>query len=99
MMAFRYLCVSFLALLFLASTAVPARSEIVDRIVAVVNGEIITLFELNQALKPILKKNDVDGSGVPPETLEMLRKNLLEKLIDSMLLGQEIKNTMFPSPR
>ncbi len=90
MMAFRCLCASFLALLFLASTAVPVRSEIVDRIVAVVNGEIITLFELNQALKPILKKHDADGSGLPLESVAMLRRDLLERLIDSMLLGQEI---------
>jgi peptidyl-prolyl cis-trans isomerase SurA len=90
MKVFRCLCASFLAFLFIASTAVSVRSEIVDRIVAVVNGDIITLFELNQALKPVIKKHDVDGSGLSSEAVAMLRKDLLEKLIDSMLLGQEI---------
>ncbi len=66
---------------------------IVDRIVAVVNDDVITLRELNLVLEPYLAK--VKSLGYPPdkekEALYKLREDLLIQLVDSKLADQEIK--------
>ena len=67
---------------------------IVDRIVAVVNDEIITLYDLNETLKPY--EGNIQALGYTPEkvreTLFKLRADLLNKLIDQKLADQQIKN-------
>ena len=66
---------------------------IVDRIVAVVNDEIITLYDLNETLKPY--EENIQALGYSPEkareTLFKLRADLLNKLIDEKLTDQQIK--------
>jgi peptidyl-prolyl cis-trans isomerase SurA len=66
---------------------------VVDRIVAVVNDEIITLYDLNQTLKPY--EENIQALGYPTEkaheTLFRLRTDLLNKLIDEKLADQQIK--------
>jgi len=53
----RILAVLFLILALSLPAAAPApAADVVNRIVAVVNGEIITLFDLNQHLKPLLEQ-------------------------------------------
>ncbi|MEW6671494.1 MAG: SurA N-terminal domain-containing protein [Thermodesulfobacteriota bacterium] len=68
-------------------------AEIVDRIVVVVNDEIITLNELNQTIKPYV--NRIHSMGYPPEkeaeVLAKLQKDFLDRLIDQKLTDQEIK--------
>ena len=68
-------------------------SLVVDRIVAVVNDEIITLYDLNQTLKPY--EENIQALGYPPEkareTLFKLRTDLLNKLVDEKLADQQIK--------
>jgi peptidyl-prolyl cis-trans isomerase SurA len=68
-------------------------SEIIDRIVAVVNSDIITLYDLNRALKPYEENIKALGysSEKERETLFQVRKDLLDQLIDSKLADQEIK--------
>ena len=87
----RFLAV--LALFLVLSAAIPARAaEVVDRIVAVVNGEIITLFELNERLKPILDQfKGRQLSDSDKQAIVKFKKDLLQKLIDDILLAQEIK--------
>lgn len=70
----------------------PARSaEIVDRIVAVVNGEIITLSELERASKSFYRTIKAQamrtGKELPP--LAELRRHVLDALIDKKLTEQE----------
>jgi peptidyl-prolyl cis-trans isomerase SurA len=66
---------------------------VVDRIVAVVNDEIITLFDLNNTLKPY--EANIEALGYAPEkkreTLFKLRSDLLNNLIDQKLADQQIK--------
>jgi peptidyl-prolyl cis-trans isomerase SurA len=66
---------------------------IIDRIVAVVNDEIITLYDLNETLKPY--EENIQALGYSPEkareTLFKLRADLLNKLIDEKLTDQQIK--------
>jgi peptidyl-prolyl cis-trans isomerase SurA len=76
--------------------SINARAEepvIVDRIVAVVNDEIITLFDLNEAMKPYEANIQALGysSEKESETLFKLRSDLLNKLVDQTLADQQIK--------
>lgn len=67
--------------------------EVVDRIVAVVNNEIITLYELDQTFAPYV--HNIKALNYPPEkerqTLFQVRQDLLNKLIESMLADQQVK--------
>ena len=66
---------------------------VIDRIVAVVNDEIITLFDLNQILKPYEK--NLRAQDYSPEdereNLFKLRSELLNNMIDQKLADQQIK--------
>jgi peptidyl-prolyl cis-trans isomerase SurA len=85
-------CISF----FMAGVvlSVSAYAEVVDRIVAIVNEEIITLSELNTAFEPYQKKitdsyKGQDLSKILPEG----RLAVLNKLIDQNLIEQEAKKS------
>jgi peptidyl-prolyl cis-trans isomerase SurA len=68
----------------------PVRAAIIDSCVAVVNQDVITLSEVNNAGKGIFKRI---AEEVPPEqlasTLKQARKNVIEKLIEKRLLLQQ----------
>lgn len=91
------LCVLLAATILLAapdSTKLRAQeTEVVDRIVAVVNNEIITLYELNRTFAPYAA--NIKALKYPPEkerkTLFEVRQNILDQLIDSMLADQQAK--------
>ena len=72
-----------------------ASAEIVDRIVAVVNDDIITLTELNSSLKPYAEK--IRSLGYPQDKEQQLlfkvRKDILDHLIDQKIEDQEIKRS------
>jgi len=74
-------------ILSLAVTA-PAWAETVSRIAAVVNGDIITTHELDQALNAQLAKTDKKPS---PAQIGALRKELLSRLIEEELVQQRIR--------
>ncbi len=67
--------------------------ELVDRIVAVVNNDIITLYDLNRAFAPYVK--NIKALQYPPEkereTLFKVRQDVLNRLVDDMLADQQIK--------
>ena len=68
-------------------------SLVVDRIVAVVNDEIITLYDLNETLRPY--EENIQALGYSPEklreTLFKLRSDVLNKLVEQKLADQQIK--------
>ncbi len=68
-------------------------AEIVDRIVAVVNDDVITLTELNTLIKPYIEK--IRTLGYSPEKEKQLifkvRESMLNRLIDEKIEDQEIK--------
>lgn len=70
-------------------------AEIVDRIVAVVNDDVITLSELNSVVEPYAKK--IQTFGYLPEKEQMLlfkvRENMLDRLINEKIEDQEIKRS------
>lgn len=68
------------------------RSEVIERIVALVNNEVITLTELEEAGAHLFQQ--IKESTRPAERQEKLKKaqrEVLEQLIESKLLEQEIK--------
>ncbi|MBF0227436.1 MAG: peptidylprolyl isomerase [Desulfobacterales bacterium] len=70
-------------------------SEIVDKIVAIVNDDIITLSDINQESMPFEKR--IKSAGYPSykenELLKNLHSDMLNKLIDQKITDQEIKKT------
>jgi peptidyl-prolyl cis-trans isomerase SurA len=68
-------------------------SILVDRIVAVVNNEIITLYDLNQKFTPYAEKIKALGYSAEKErkTLFKVRSDVLNELIDHKLSIQQIE--------
>ncbi len=81
----------FLSLLLFASVS---SAEVVDRVVAVVNNEIVTLSDLKEFSKKVDKGTMIDDLllfGQRPESLKGNQKAQLEYLIYERLLDSEIK--------
>jgi peptidyl-prolyl cis-trans isomerase SurA len=76
-----------------AGLAGAQQPEVVDRIVAVVNSDIITLYDLNRAFRPY--EDNIKALRYPPDkerqTLFQVRSDILDKLIESQLADQKIK--------
>lgn len=84
---------SFVALFLGASlifAAPAAATEVLDRIVAVVNGEMITLSELNKNLELVLASSNI-GKGVESQDADVqeLRRQVLNKMVNDILLEEE----------
>jgi len=86
------------ALLGLASLAYSmqasaAEAAVVDRIVAVVNEDVITLYDIETLVRPLVQ--NIKAQRLPPEreqqTLAQLRSEMLNNLIDTKLTEQEVK--------
>jgi peptidyl-prolyl cis-trans isomerase SurA len=70
-----------------------AETELVDRIVAIVNDDVISLYDLEQAMKPYRRQIEELGYGTDQERrmLFKLREDLLNQLINEKLTDQEVK--------
>jgi peptidyl-prolyl cis-trans isomerase SurA len=70
-----------------------AHAELLDRIVAVVNDDIILLSDLQEKMRPYVQK--LESMGYPPEQESLmrskLRKDFIDRLIDETLTDQQIK--------
>ena len=92
--AMRLLACACGVMTLLAAGRLPAQqAEVVDRIVAVVNADIITLYDLNRAYKPY--EENIRALKYEPEkerqTLFQVRQDILSQLIDGQLADQQIK--------
>jgi peptidyl-prolyl cis-trans isomerase SurA len=83
------------ALLTMVTTAVPLPSfavEIVDRVVAIVNNEVVSLYELNRSVAPFIEQ--IQSSQYPEDVARQLkfevRQKVLQELIDQKLTDQEL---------
>jgi peptidyl-prolyl cis-trans isomerase SurA len=76
-------------------TADVQSAEVVDRIVAVVNDDIILLSELDESFKPYADRIMALGYSLDEErrTLFNIREEILNQLIDQKLTDQEIKRS------
>jgi parvulin-like peptidyl-prolyl isomerase len=69
-----------------------AEAEVIDRIVAVVNDDIITLSELNNAFSGYIRTVDSGYQGADREAyLRQAREAFLQQMINQMLIEQEAK--------
>ncbi|MFW5966853.1 MAG: peptidylprolyl isomerase [Persicimonas sp.] len=76
----------------LVTLAAPADSEaeIIDRIVARINDEIITYYELEESTTPYLIQQGVEPSALDdPKRREEIYREVLEEMVDQKLLEQE----------
>ena len=72
----------------------PVGAEVVDRIIAVVNDDIITLYEFNAAFEPYLKNIENTYKGNDKEkVIKQTRSAFLQRLIDNILIEQEGKKS------
>ncbi len=66
-----------------------AQAGVADRIVAVVNNDVITLSELNAAFEPYLQK--MEASGATEKVKSDNKQILLSQMIDNLLIEQQAK--------
>ncbi len=90
--------ISVSALLLLGILAVPAavlaaESAVVDRIVAVVNEDVITQYDIDTLLRPVVQ--NIKTQRMSPErelqALGQVQSEMLNNLIDTKLTEQEVK--------
>ena len=83
-----------LIVLGLLLLSAPVRAEVVDRIIAVVNDEIITLYEFNTAFEPYRKNIANTYKGTDKESfIQQTREAFLQRLVDNILIEQEAKKS------
>ncbi|AOY58014.1 MULTISPECIES: SurA N-terminal domain-containing protein [Desulfococcus] len=82
-----------LYLLIVGTSDARAESKIIDRIAAVVNDDVISLYELNREMIPYLERMHALGYTGDQEIAAQykLREDVLNQLIDKKLTDQEIK--------
>ncbi|MCF6247740.1 MAG: SurA N-terminal domain-containing protein [Desulfobacula sp.] len=75
------------------SLCMPLSAHVIDKIVAIVDSDIITLVELNKESAPYLQK--LEAAGYPDEKKKQMKKQIQDKilslLIDRSLTQQEAK--------
>lgn len=78
--------------LFLLFSGLPPSSEaVVDRIVAVVNQEIITLSEIERLIPSLHEEIQTEDRWERRERVYEIRQKVLEQLIEEKLIDQEAK--------
>lgn len=93
-----FFCVVWL-LALLAPMSSYAEEVVYDRILVKINDDIITLFDLEEEMKPIYAKIDKKKlTASQKEQLEELRKQTLERMINDKLMAQEIKKYQIEIP-
>ena len=89
---FRILSLSIWAFMLLFPAHVVAEEVVYDQILVKINDSIITQFDLEEEMKPILSKlGDRELTSTEKEQLAKLRQQTLEKMINDALMAQEIK--------
>jgi peptidyl-prolyl cis-trans isomerase SurA len=87
------LCIGMMTAILLGLTATRGAAKVVDRIVAVVNEDIILLSELNSRLAPYAERirQQTSDEDKQREMLFKVREDILNRLVDEKLTDQEIK--------
>ncbi len=71
---------------------VPVSAAIVDKIVAVVNDDVVTLGEFNAAFDPVMKNIEANYNGPDKGSLiNQYKEAILKRLVDNLLIEQEAK--------
>jgi len=85
--------VATLLLVFAATATASAAAEVIDRIVAVVNEDIILLSELRERMAPFVQRIRSQGYDLEKERkmIFKVREEMLNRLVDEKLTDQEIE--------
>lgn len=78
----------FFCAALLVASGIPAETKMVNRILAVVNDDVITQYDLDRAIAPSL--NEIRRAGNSGIRKEEMEKQILDGLIHQKLLEQEI---------
>jgi peptidyl-prolyl cis-trans isomerase SurA len=79
-------------MLLICSVTAQAEDTVVDRILVKVNDSIVTQYDLDQAMKPVYDKiKDRKLSAREQAQVRQLRGQALDKLVNDILIQQEIK--------
>ena len=80
-----------LGLFLFLSGPISSSEAVVDRIVAVVNQEIITLSEVEKLVGPFQEEIQTKDRLEKQERIREVYRKVLEKLIEEKLIDQEVK--------
>jgi peptidyl-prolyl cis-trans isomerase SurA len=69
----------------------PKGATVIDRIVALVGSEPITLYELDRATGPYVQRLRASGENVSNIHAEKVRREILESLVDERLMLEEAR--------
>ena len=84
-------CMAMVAVLCLMVPAVPS-ADVEDRIVAVVNNDVVTLSELEEETEFFMKRIESVPPGADQQTIvRETRKAALNQLINELLIEQEAR--------
>jgi peptidyl-prolyl cis-trans isomerase SurA len=73
--------------------ALSSSEAVVDRVVAVVNQEMITLSEVEKWAKPLQEQVAIEDRWERQERVKMIGRQVLERLIEEKLIDQEVKKS------
>jgi len=73
--------------------ALSSSEAVVDRVVAVVNQEMITLSEVEKWAKPLQEQIVIEDRWERQERVKMIGRQVLERLIEEKLIDQEVKKS------
>ncbi|MDC0335533.1 SurA N-terminal domain-containing protein [Pseudodesulfovibrio sp.] len=89
---FRFFFLPVWALLLILPAHALAKEVIMDQILVKINDDIITQYDLDEELRPILAKIEKRNlTSKEREQLAQLRKQTLERMVNDSLMAQEIK--------
>lgn len=88
------ICLAMALGMLMIGTVVPVSGEVVDRIVAIVNDDVITLSELNNTFDPYMKRIEAQLAGKDRDKVVAEGKTaILNRMIDNKLIEQEAKKS------
>jgi peptidyl-prolyl cis-trans isomerase SurA len=83
-----------LSMLFVMLISAAAFGEMADKIIVVVNDEVITLKEFNEVWEPYLKRIEETYQGNDKEgVIKQTKDAILQRLIDNLLIESEAKKS------
>lgn len=90
-----------LALVLIATLiASAARAEVVNRIAAVVDDEVITVYEVERESRPVVSAYLSSSEGATPEeraaAVAQIKRDVMQRLIENVLLEREVARLGFP---
>ncbi len=90
---------SIYALILLFLVAMPARAETLNKVVAVVNGEIISMYDLQAASAPAFLRQGVNRANPTNQAaVDQVYRNVLDGMIADILITQEAERLKIDAP-